>query len=158
MQDWKQMLRRLKLEHIKATSPGFFEQSGGYSYKTKPYSDTTANGLTTAIVDFINYLPHGEASRTNTMGMPRVMNGQVKWTKGNTRKGIADIRGTYKGRSLSIEIKIGADRQSEEQKKEQQRITNAGGIYWICKNFPDFLTQWEAAGFEIPQYEIIKNN
>lgn len=141
---WQDLLRRLKLEHIRATAPGFFEQSGGYDYKPKPYTDKTANGLTTSIEDFINYLPggYGEASRINSTGTPRVIGGRISWTKGNTRKGLADIRATFRGRSISIEIKIGADRQSEAQIKEQERITRAGGLYFIAKDFPSFLSWW----------------
>lgn len=144
MSDWKTLLKFLKLNHIKATAPGFFWQSGGFDYKPKPYTDKTANGLTTAIEDFINFLPggYGEASRINSTGTPRVVDGKVSWTKGNTRKGIADIRATFNGRSISIEIKIGADRQSEAQIKEQKRITRAGGLYFIAKDFPSFLLWW----------------
>lgn len=157
MEYWKALLKRMKLEHIKVTAPGFFELSGGYNYKPKPYTDATANGLTAAIEDFINFTGHGEASRTNSTGMPRIVNGEVRWTKGNTRNGMADIRGTYKGRSLSIEIKIGADRQSDAQIKEQERITKAGGIYWVCKSFSHFLELWKAEGFEVPAYEALSS-
>ena len=55
------------------------------------------------------------------------------------RKGIADIRGTYQGRSLSIEVKIGQDRLSEVQKLESERITNAGGLAFVATSFPQFL-------------------
>jgi len=139
--NWKALLKQLKLEHIKATAPSFFDQSGGYGMQVKPYKDTTSNGLTTCIVDFINFIGGGEASRISSTGMPRVVNGKVRWTTGNTRKGMADVRGTYAGRSLSVEIKIGEDRQSEAQIKEQQRIEKAGGLYCIAKTFTGFL-EW----------------
>lgn len=154
LNDWKALLRRLKLEHIKKVSPSFFEQSGGYSYKTAPYSDKTANNLTTAIVDFINNIGGGGASRINSTGMPRVgSDGVVRWTKSTTRKGIADIRGTYEGRSLSIEVKIGTDRQSEAQVAEMHRIRQAGGLYFIATDFPSFLS-WFLQTFPHAQARI----
>ncbi len=155
---WKALLKRMKLEHIRRTAPGFFDLSGGYQMKVNPYTDKTANGLTKAVEDFINHLPDGmgEASRINSTGTPRQMGGVIKWSKSNTRKGIADIRGTYQGRSLSIETKIGRDRQSEAQIREQERIERSGGIYWIVKTFPQFLEQWQAAGFPVPDYDHIK--
>lgn len=152
--NWKHLLKRMKLDYVKATAPGFFELSGCYEMKVKPYTDTTANGLTRCIEDFINHLPDGigEASRINSTGTPRQMSdGKIKWSKSNTRKGIADIRATVKGRSISIEIKIGKDKQSEAQIKEQERIVRSGGVYIIAKSFPDFLDQWANEGFEIPQ-------
>jgi hypothetical protein len=114
--NWKELLKRMKLEYIKKKSPSFFELSGGYAMKVKAYSDKDANNLTRSIEDFINFLPNGqgEAFRCNVMGTPRKKGGKLVFTKSNTRKGVADIRGTYKGRSLSIEVKIN-DRQSEAQ-------------------------------------------
>lgn len=144
MNNWKDLLKRLKLEHIKATAPGFFELSGGYQMKVKPYRDNTANGLTACIEDFINYIGEGEASRINSTGTPRMINGVIKWSKSNTRNGLADVRGTYRGRSISVEVKIGRDRQSEAQIKEMQRIRRAGGIYIIATSFPQFLNEFTA--------------
>src|SRR5688500_12645784 len=109
---WQELLKRMKLDYIKTMSPGFFELSGGYRMKVKPYSDKDANSLTRSIEDFINFLPEGlgQATRMNSTGVPRKMsNGEIKWSKSNTRKGIADIVGSYKGRFLSIEVKIGRD-------------------------------------------------
>lgn len=156
--NWKHLLKRMKLESIKAKAPGFFELSGGYAMQVKAYSDTTANGLTNCIEDFINHLPDGvgEACRQNSTGMPRQMpDGSIRWSTSNTRKGLADVRGTYKGRSLSIEVKIGRDKQSDAQEKEMERIIKSGGLYFIAKDFPSFLTWWEAQGFEVPVYEPI---
>lgn len=158
---WQELLRRMKLESIKSKAPGFFELSGRYELKTKPYSDTTANGLTRCVEDFINNYPGevGEASRINSTGTPRKMHdGSIKWSNSNTKKGIADIKGTFRGKALNIEVKIGRDRQSEVQRKEQERIIKAGGIYWLVNNFPQFLELWQREGFEIPNYEPMKRN
>lgn len=43
--------------------------------------------------------------------------GSVKWVKGTSTAGTADISATIAGRSVKIEIKIGADRQSHSAKK-----------------------------------------
>jgi hypothetical protein len=156
--NWKALLKRMKLEHLKATAPAFFEQSGGYGYRINPYSDTTANGLTRCIEDYINHHPSGmgQATRVNSTGVPRQMpNGEIRWSKSNTRKGIADIIGSYGGRFLSIEVKIGRDKQSEAQIKEQERITKSGGLYFIAKTFPEFLEWWKGQGFDVPEYEPI---
>ena len=55
MENWKPLLKRMKLDSIKQKAPGFFELSGGYEMKVKPYCDNTANDLTKTIIDFINF-------------------------------------------------------------------------------------------------------
>ena len=151
---WYDLLKRIKLEHIKQNHPDFFIHSGGYKFKLKPYSDTTSNGLTNCICDFVVFLG-GYANRINTTGSMRKINGEMKWVKGNTNKGAADIRILYQGRSIDVEIKIGRDRQNEAQIKEQKRIHNAGGVYVVVKDFEEFLNYWQGWGFTIPEYEPI---
>jgi hypothetical protein len=156
-QNWKDLLRLLKLRHMELSTPSAFIASGGYTMKVKGYTDKDANGLTRCIEDYINFLPDGlgQATRMNSTGVPRQMNnGEIKWSKSNTRKGVADIIGSYKGRFLSIEVKIGRDVQSEAQIKEQARIEQTGGLYFIAKDFPSFLLWWEQQGFPIPKNEF----
>jgi hypothetical protein len=141
-EDWRKMLKRLKLEHIQRTAPGFFEASGGFTMAVKSYNDRTANGLTNCICDFINHnkaIP-GTANRVSSTGTARKINGKLVYTHGGTRKGTADIHAVITGRHCSIEVKIGRDTQSEAQKKEQQRVESAGGLYTIATSFPAFLT------------------
>jgi hypothetical protein len=108
------------------------------------YKDQTANGLTKAICDFINYNGY-QAERINTMGTARekkTTDGRVigvTWTKGTSTAGSADISATIKGRSVKIEVKIGKDRQSDAQKRYQENIERAGGTYYIATNFDDFV-------------------
>ncbi len=108
------------------------------------YKDQTANGLTKAICDFINYQGY-QAERINTMGTAREKKTTagkvigVTWTKGTSTAGSADISATIKGRSVKIEVKIGKDRQSEAQKRYQENIEKAGGTYYIARNFDDFV-------------------
>lgn len=117
------------------------------------HTDKTANGLTRCIVEFIK-LRGGQAERINTMGRPidrrttytdvvglRRAIGNVEWVKGTGTVGSADISATIKGRSVKIEVKIGADRQSESQKKYQVDIEQAGGIYVVAKDFTSFV-EW----------------
>lgn len=121
-------------------------------------SDKTANGLTRCIIDFLTWSGH-QAERINTMGR-RVDNkkevkdvlgrvrivGSAEWQKGTGTKGSADISATIKptwsdyGISVKIEVKI-KDRQSLDQKKYEQAINNAGGVYIIVRSMED-LIEW----------------
>src|SRR5690349_4917972 len=100
-QNWQQVMKRMKLDNIKAKAPGFFEASGGYTMMVKPYSDKTANGLTRCIIDFLAFKGH-YANRISTQGQARVHDIKrfnifsqelqtiaqtVQYTKGTTRKG-----------------------------------------------------------------------
>ena len=120
-----------------------------YIVRTK-YTDKTANGLTKAIVKWIN-LNGYQAERISTSGRwvdnskvvtdvlgNRKKIGSGKYIKGSGTKGSADISATIKGKSIKIEVKIGKDKQSEAQIEYQKAIERAGGIYFIAKNFDSF--------------------
>lgn len=102
--------------------------------------DKTANGLTCCILDFLK-LEGWQAERINVMGRPIETANGIKWIKGQCTVGSADISATINGRSVKIEIKIGKDRQSEEQKEYQRQIEHAGGLYFIAKEFATFV-EW----------------
>lgn len=145
MNRWQDELKALKLDYIERTAPGFFKASGGDTMKLKLWSDKTANGLTTCVCDWIKY-NGGDAQRVNTTGTMRKINGEMKWTHSGSRRGSADVHAIIGGRAVSIEIKIGKDRQSDDQKKEQQRIENAGGIYFIANDMNQFV-EWYKSTF-----------
>lgn len=116
------------------------------------WNDSTANGLTKCIVQFLQMSGH-QAERINTMGVyrgPKKVKdvdgitrtiGKGTYTKSTSTKGSADISATIRGRSVKIEVKIGKDRQSEAQKEYQEAIQRAGGIYFVAKDFDSFI-EW----------------
>ena len=112
----------------------------------KKWDDKTSNGLTKAITSFIQFNGY-QAERINTMGVAREnkrTDGKVigvTWTKGTTTAGSADISATIRGRSVKIEVKVGKDRQSDAQKRYQESIERAGGVYLIARDFDSFV-QW----------------
>lgn len=119
------------------------------------YRDDTANGLTKCIIDFIR-LNGGQAERINTMGIPRDSRktvtdivghsrviGSVEWRTSGTTKGSADISATIRGQSVKIEVKIGHDRQSDAQRDYQASVEQAGGVYYIARNFTDFIAWYQ---------------
>lgn len=124
---------------------------GSVNYKHK-----TANGLTRCVIDWIKY-HGGQAERiSNTgryidgskivsdcMGFKRTI-GSGKYIPGTGTNGTADISATIKGKSVKIEIKIEHDRQSEAQKIYQISIELAGGIYYICRDFDEFVEWYES--------------
>ena len=140
--EYKALLHEMKLQRYAITHPNYPQD---YIPKTM-YKDSTANGLTRAICDYINYNGY-QAERINTMGTAREKKTTagkvigVTWTKGTSTAGSADISATIKGRSVKIEIKIGKDRQSEAQKRYQENIEKAGGTYIIAKDFDSFV-EW----------------
>ena len=138
----KQRLDALKLSNDIERHPSFPE---AYFVKKK-WDDKTANGLTKAITSFIQFNGY-QAERINTMGVAREnkrTDGKVigvTWTKGTTTAGSADISATIRGRSVKIEVKVGKDRQSDAQKRYQESIERAGGVYLIARDFDSFV-EW----------------
>jgi hypothetical protein len=62
------------------------------------------------------------------------------------KRGISDLKAVIQGKAVDIELKRrykkGKDRQSEYQKAEEVRITDAGGIYMIVESFNDFYEKF----------------
>jgi hypothetical protein len=143
------ILKNLKIEEHKKKFPSMPE----YAIPKPKYSDATANGLTKCIIDFVNmkgYL----AERTNTMG--RVIDGRKTYTDaiGQTKTigsmkyipstgmvGSSDIKVYINGKIIAVEVKM-KDKQSDAQKQYQLRIEQAGGQYWIVRNFEEFYNNY----------------
>ncbi len=146
----KLRLEALKLANDIERHPSFPE---AYFVKKK-WDDKTANGLTKAITSFIQFNGF-QAERINTMGTAREnkrTDGKVigvTWTKGTSTAGSADISATIRGRSVKIEVKVGKDRQSDAQKRYQESIERAGGVYMIARDFDTFIEWFD---------EFIKNH
>jgi len=139
-------LREVALTYSRVKHPNFPEAARC----TRNYSDKTSNGLSRAIIDFLNFSGH-QAERINCMGRPqdnrKVVTdtlgdmrriGTVKWLPTSGQKGTADISAVIYGRAVKIEVKI-RDKQSEDQKSYQLKIEAAGGYYWLVRSFDEFL-------------------
>jgi hypothetical protein len=107
----------------------------GHARVFNKFRDDTANALTKCIIAYIRTLG-GFASRINTTGMYRA--DIKKFVRTTQRKGLADVRGLINGKSVDIEVKIGKDRMSPEQKQVKSEVEQAGGIYIIARNFAQF--------------------
>lgn len=126
-----------------------------YVPKTK-FSDTTANGLEKCIVAWCTangwlcervknsgrYVDDSKVV-TDILGNRKKI-GTGKYIKGTGTNGTADCRAIIKGRSISFEVKIGKDIQSDAQKKYQKDVERSGGAYFIIKDFDDFLMIYKA--------------
>lgn len=126
-------------------------RDGHYSQPSYP-KVKTANGLTKFICNFLMWHEH-RATRVNSTGrlidgLEKQPSGAIlttkKWIPGTTRKGSADISATIKGRSVMIEIKIGKDRPSEYQLKEQERERKAGGVYEFISTPEQFFELYDS--------------
>jgi hypothetical protein len=116
------------------------------------FTGTPANKLTKQILKYIQLLG-GRAERvrsegryieggsyTDVLGHKNQMKG--KYIVSTSRKGTADITSLCKGKSISIEVKIGKDRQSDAQKQYEQDTINAGGYYIIARTFDQFYNDF----------------
>lgn len=140
MKDWKHKLQDLKYKNYCAKYPHAAKDGECEFVRKQPYKDTSANSLTSCILDFINY-SGGSATRINNSGIMRKIDGAMKMTHSTTRKGVADIHAIIKGRHVSIEVKFGKDRMSKYQVAERERIERAGGIYYVATCM-DLFTDW----------------
>lgn len=146
----KEILNRLYMADLRAKYPTFPQ----HAMPEPKYSDTTANGLTKCIKEFLNFTGHqaeriasggrvidGRKTTTDVIGRT-VMVGSTRYISGTSTNGTADISATIFGVSVKIEVKIGADKQSETQRIYQRNIEEAGGIYLIAKTFDGFIEDY----------------
>jgi hypothetical protein len=125
-----------------------------YVVRTK-YIDTTANGLTKCVIDWLIFNGHradriSSAGRyideskivTDIMGHRKKI-GSGKYIKSQTSNGYADINATIFGFSVMIEVKM-KDKMSEAQIKFAEAERKAGGQYWVSHNFDEFLTDYNS--------------
>ena len=138
------ILEQLVLEKQKEKYPSF-------PYPDQPkYSDSTTNGLTKCVVDFVkikgihaervsNQGQYRNNSKTVTdcIGRKRKI-GNGTWTKGQGINGTADIHSIINSKPVMIEIKFGKDFQSKAQKEYQKFIEKSGGIYLVVRTFQEF--------------------
>ena len=134
MPDW------CKQRYIEAHQKSFSQavKDAGHTFKTTMPDTRKANGLTQAIVKFLLWNGH-RATRVSSSG--RMIKG--RYIPGTTRRGQSDISATVKGRSCQIEIKIGNDKPSEYQLREQALEVKAGGVYIFIKTFEEFVLWYD---------------
>ncbi len=125
------ILERMEAEHDATKHPTIDKRY----LAPRLHSDKTANGLTKAITRYIT-LRGGMASRINTTGIWDQRLGKYRPT--TMKRGLADIWATYQGKSLQIEVKIRADQMSEHQMKVQKQQEQAGGWYYVARDFSSF--------------------
>lgn len=145
----KQRFTELYLKYTLEKYPSF---KGREAHLPPPkLKEAGANDLTRLVIDFLTYndcqaerissqgqYRDGKKTVVDCIGRKRTIGSGI-WTPGTSTKGTADISATIRGRSVKIEIKWGADRQSDAQKEYQQSIEKAMGIYLIVRTFDDFL-------------------
>ena len=107
--------------------------------KLKVTSDS--NGLTKAIVSWLNLNGHF-ATRVSSSG--RFLPSCGKFIPSTTKRGTADIHCVLNGRHVSIEVKVGKDRMSDDQIEMKEKIERAGGIYFIATDFEMFMGWYKA--------------
>ncbi len=142
----KAILKQLYLDNNRQKYPSLPDAVRSYP----KWTDRTANGLTKMILDFLKLKGHQAERISNTgrpidntkrvadiLGRERII-GTIQWIPGSGTKGTADISATINGKSVKIEVKIGRDKQSPYQKKYQESVEAAGGLYIIAKSFTQF--------------------
>jgi hypothetical protein len=148
---WRTRYKEAHMAWQLQTAPNFVEV-GGY-VKTVYPKVTTANGLTNAICNYINWCG-GVGNRINVMGRlvegtERTESGAVfakkKFIKSSTLKGTADIIATLpNGKTWHIEIKVGKDKPRKEQLDMQQRIRKTGSNYDFISDMDTFFSMYDA--------------
>lgn len=98
----------------------------------------TANDLTDAIITYLNLSGHF-VWRQNNGGVydPKK---KVFRKNPNHKKGVPDVCGIHKlGYGLYVEVKVGNDKLSEEQKQFGQEAAKRGAVWIIAHSLDDVI-------------------
>ena len=109
-----------------------------YARPNISYKTNSANGLTQAIIDFIDF-SGGWATRVSVEG--RYIESLGKRIPSSVKKGTPDIIASYKGCFLGIEVKVGKDSMSENQLNVRRAIINSQGFHFVATDFENFY-EW----------------
>lgn len=143
-EEHKARYRKAKWEREARLYPDWIKGDSYGTYFLEPdYPDCgTANGLTTFIINYINWTG-GNATRVSSEGKAIVKNGEIIRIPSSTRNGTSDVKSTIQGRAVGWEVKAGADRPSPAQIKEQAKERAAGGEYFFTHNVDEFFRQYD---------------
>lgn len=123
------------MEETKKMASCYLNTDKHFATIAKTAKIDTANGLTQEIIKVLNHR-RNFVYRNNSLATPGRRN--------NVKKGQPDIVGVTKlGYFFGGEIKIGNDKQSDEQRKFQEDVICRGGIYLIFRSIEDFYRQLE---------------
>jgi len=119
------------------------------------YNERNSNGTTKMIRDWL-YIHGHHVERINTTGRmideTKVVTdvlgghrriGSVRWIPTAGQRGSADLHALINGRAVYIEVKHGADTQTEAQKEFQRSVEANGGLYWLVYSFEEFLNLYD---------------
>ena len=114
---------------------------------------STANGLTNAVCNYINWTG-GVGNRINVQGRmvdgierteSGLLLGKKKFMKSTTLKGTADIIATlHNGVTWHIEIKVGKDKPRDRQIEMQARIRKTGSHYDFIHDMGEFFEMYDS--------------
>lgn len=137
MNNWKDRYNAAHREFSQRKYPQAYKD--GFYTKPKMPKVNTANGLTTFICNYLMWV-NGFGNRINTMG--RQVNG--RWIKSSTALGTADITAMLpNGKTVFLEIKVGADRPRPEQLAMQKKIRGIGGVYEFISTPDQFFQLYD---------------
>jgi hypothetical protein len=82
-------------------------------------------------------------------GQTEMLNNGIEWRKGTGAKGSSDIKGHINNPQhkfpvpIYVEVKIGKDRMSENQKNYERQVTKSGALYCIVKTPDDWFSFYD---------------
>jgi hypothetical protein len=126
-------LERMFNEQKKKDHPGIPD----HARVCTKFSDDSTNALTAAIMAYLK-VRKAFSARVNVTGTydPKIK----RYRYSGSTKGLPDVSAIVKGRYVGIEIKYDKDSQSDRQKVIQMQIEEAGGLYYIAKDFESFYS------------------
>lgn len=143
-------LKELKIQESKKQYPN----APAYAIPSPKYSDSSANGLTKCVIDWLLLNGHfaerhsnegrtidNRTTYTDVLGQRKTI-GTVKRIPTTQTKGTSDIKAIINSRMVAIEIKYGKDKQSQAQIEYQKKVEAAKGIYLIVKDFETFYNDY----------------
>jgi hypothetical protein len=137
----KKRIVKKRLVEVRQTDNGIPYEFVIQKKETKKIPNANTNEITKLIVDYIHYIyPKSKTfKRISSEGKYRVGIGYIP----SSNKGMSDAEGMVNGKFLSLELKIGKDKQRDSQKARQIEVENDGGIYYLCKwiDFETFQTE-----------------
>ena len=88
------------------------------------------------------FMNGGWARKIHVTGIPVSSGGKIiRWRKNTKMLGMADVMACLDGVAHRVEVKVGRDKESPEQRVDRQNFERSGGKSMIVESLDDFLSQ-----------------